>query len=101
MIAKAYKTSTSRTVGLFCGKLRITTVLTSFPNAAYDKTPIEVNNIVMNTITPVNTFGNFSGSLIDSVIGMICECECECEWDWEKWFALYYYYHKIKIDQHN
>jgi hypothetical protein len=57
-------------MALCAGRLRRITVSTSSPNARYETTPTDVNRIVMKIILPVSTFGNFSGSFIDSAMGM-------------------------------
>jgi hypothetical protein len=71
MMAMEYNPCTVWTKWLFWGKFNRMTVSVFDPKAAYDRTPADVNKTVMPIMTPVNTLGNFSGSFIASVMGMI------------------------------
>jgi hypothetical protein len=71
IMAIEYNAWTDWTKWLCWGKFKRITVWVLDPKVAYDKAPREVKRTVIPIMTPVNTLGNFSGSFIDSVMGII------------------------------
>ncbi len=69
-IAMLYRNCMACTNLDVCGRLVMTTVWIADPNAMYESAPADANSTMTNAMTPVSARGNFSGSFIDSVIGM-------------------------------
>lgn len=76
-IASAYNPCTVFTVAV-AGMFNKITVCTSLPKAKYEMNPTDKKIPVMNIMVPDNTLGNFSGSAMDSVIGITGNHDSSC-----------------------